>query len=177
MLKPKHFLIRTDARKLWLLVTFFMFVEVFLLRIYFLFVLVFLSSYFLSASGLSACRIAHKNERLFTHCLLHSSVNKSVEPAAAYFLNTKLRRNAQPGIANLPVAGGSLQRFLAPVILDSHNVNVGNPNAALVLGDMVSQGKADRVKKAGVLIGAGAGMRDCYLPHAGAYFAYGVNAH
>ena len=46
MLKPKHFLIRTDARKLWLLVTFFMFVEVFLLRIYFLFVLVSLSSYF-----------------------------------------------------------------------------------------------------------------------------------
>ena len=79
-----------------------------------------------------------------------------------------MRRNAQPGIANLPVAGGSLQRFLAPVILDSHNVNVGNPNAALVLGDMVSQCKADHVKKAGVLIGAGARMRDRYLLHAGA---------
>ena len=36
MLEPKHFLARTDARKLWRLVAFFMFVEVFLLRIYFL---------------------------------------------------------------------------------------------------------------------------------------------
>ena len=65
MFEPKHFLVRTDARKLWRLVAFFMFVEVFLLRIYFLSVLVFLSSYLLSASGLSACTIAHKNERLF----------------------------------------------------------------------------------------------------------------
>ena len=100
MFEPKHFLVRTDARKLWRLVAFFMFVEVFLLRIYFLSVLVFLSSYLLSASGLSACTIAHKNGRLFTHCLLHSSLNKSFEPANAYFLNTKLRRNVQPGIAS-----------------------------------------------------------------------------
>lgn len=177
MLEPKHFLVRTDARKLWRLVAFFMFVEVFLLRIYFLSVLVFLSSYLLSASGLSACTIAHKNERLFTHCLLNSSLNKSVEPATAYFLNTKLRRNVQPGIATLPVAERSLQRFLAPVILYSHNINGGNPNAALVLGDMVFQGKADRVKKAGVLMGVGAGLRDRYFPHARTYFEYGVSAH
>ena len=72
MSRAKHFLVGSDARKLWLLATFFMFVEVFLLRIYFLSVLVFLSSYLLSASGLSACTIAHKNERLFTHYLLHS---------------------------------------------------------------------------------------------------------
>ena len=177
MSRAKHFLVGSDARKLWLLATFFMFVEVFLLRICFLSWLVGLSFYLSSASGLSACAIAGKNERLLTHCLLHASINKPVEPAIAFLLNNKLRRNAQPGIANLPVAGRSLQRFWAPVISYSHNINDGNPNGPLILGDMVFQGKADRVKKAGVLIGAGAGMRDRYFPHAGAYFDYGVNAH
>ena len=177
MSRAKHFLVGSDARKLWLLATFLMFVEVFLLRICFLSWLVGLSFYSSSASGLSACAIAGKNERLLTHCLLHASINKPVEPATAFLLNNKLRRNAQPGIANLPVAGRSLQRFWAPVISYSHNINDGNPNRPLILGDMVFQGKADRVKKAGVLIGAGAGMRDRYFPHAGAYFDYGVNAH
>ena len=177
MSRAKHFLVGSDARKLWLLATFFMFVEVFLLRICFLSWLVGLSFYLSSASGLSACAIAGKNERLLTHCLLHASINKPVEPATAFLLNNKLRRNAQPGIANLPVAGRSLQRFWAPVISYSHNINDVNPNRPLILGDTVFQGKADRVKKAGVLIGAGAGMRDRYFPHAGAYFDYGVNAH
>ena len=177
MFRPKHFLLGNDARKLWLPATFFMFVEVFLLRICFLSWLVGLSFYLLSASSLSACAIAGKNERLFTHCLLNASINKPVGPAAAFLLNDKLRRNAQPGIANLPAAGRSLQRFWAPVISYSHSINDGNPNGPLILGDMVFQGKADRVKKAGVLIGAGAGMRDRYFPHAGAYFDYGVNAH
>ena len=36
MFRPKHFLLGSDARKLWLPATFFMFVEVFLLRICFL---------------------------------------------------------------------------------------------------------------------------------------------
>jgi hypothetical protein len=177
MSRAKHFLVGSDARKLWLLATFFMFVEVFLLRICFLSWLVGLSFYLSSASGLSACAIAGKNERLLTHCLLHASINKHVEPATAFLLNNKLRRNAQPGIANLPVAGRSLQRFWAPVISYSYNINDGNPNGPLILGDMVFQGKVDRVKKAGVLIEAGAGMRDRYFPHAGAYFDYAVNAH
>ena len=42
---------------------------------------------------------------------------------------------------------------------------------------MVFQGKADRVKKAGVLMGVGAGLRDRYFPHARTYFEYGVSAH
>lgn len=113
------------------------------------FLLVCLSSYLLSASGLSACAIAGKNERLFTHCLLNASINKPVGPAAAFLLNDKLRRNAQLGIANLPVAGRSIQRFWAPVISYSHNVNDGNPNGPLILGDMVFQGKADHVTKSG----------------------------
>ena len=126
-----------------------MFVEVFLLRICFLSWLVGLSFYLLSASGLSACAIAGKNERLFTHCLLNASINKPVGPAAAFLLNDKLRRNAQLSIANLPVAGRSIQRFWAPVISYSHNVNDGNPNGPLILGDMVFQGKADHVTKSG----------------------------
>ena len=149
MSRAKHFLVGSDARKLWLLATFFMFVEVFLLRICFLSWLVGLSFYLLSASGLSACAIAGKNERLFTHCLLNASINKPVGPAAAFLLNDKLRRNAQLGIANLPVAGRSIQCFWAPVISYSHNVNDGNPNGPLILGDMVFQGKADHVTKSG----------------------------
>ena len=149
MFRPKHFLLGNDARKLWLPATFFMFVELFLLRICFLSWLVDLSFYLLSASGLSACAIAGKNERLFTHCLLNASINKPVGPAAAFLLNDKLRRNAQLGIANLPVAGRSIQRFWAPVISYSHNVNDGNPNGPLILGDMVFQGKADHVTKSG----------------------------
>jgi hypothetical protein len=81
--------------------------------------------------------------------LLNASINKPVGPAAAFLLNDKLRRNAQPGIANLPVAGRSLQRFWAPVISYFHNINDGNPNGPLILGDIVFQGKADCVKKAG----------------------------
>ena len=39
--------------------------------------------------------------------------------------------------------------FWAPVISYSHNVNDGNPNGPLILGDMVFQGKADHVTKSG----------------------------
>ncbi len=105
---------------------------------------VILSLYF-SVSGTfvsAGCVIFTENERLTNFCLLESFEGKVVDKNTAIFITQKLKREGYFG--GLKKSHWSTNVY--PEIDYSGNINGGNPDKPLILGELEFSGDPDFIK-------------------------------
>lgn len=95
------------------------------------------------------CLILNENERLSNYCLLENIKGKLVDKNTANIVAHKL---TQEGYLNgLQALKKSVNLY--PDISYSNNINGGNPDKPLILGDLEFEGEPDLITKAGVVLG------------------------
>lgn len=113
--------------------------------------------YLLFASDVLAkpnCFLLDGNERLTNHCLLETLQGRPVDEQTMLFVVSRLKREGYFG-------GLSTTEFSAHIHPDayySQNINGGNPEKPLVLGDLKFEGDPTLIAKAGLVIGINSGL-------------------
>jgi len=107
-----------------------------------------LTLYALLASNATAnCIALNENERLSNFCLTESIKGKLVDKNSAAIVVNKLKREGYFG--GLRKSDWSTRIY--PTFDYSNNINGGNPNKKLVLGELVFEGESDLARKEGVV--------------------------
>ena len=104
------------------------------------------------------CFLIQGNERLTNHCLLETVKGKLVDEQTMQIVVTRLKREGYFGGLEKP----SFQGTIYPDLYYSENINGGNPNKKLVLGNLEFEGDPDLVSEEGLVIGlnaSGSGRR------------------
>ena len=103
----------------------------------------------LASSAQANCLAFTENERLANYCLLETVSGKLVDEATAAIVFQRLSLEGYFG--GLPKA---LEDFhISPTLYYSDNINGGNPDKKLRLGNLEFDGEPDLVAKAGIVAG------------------------
>lgn len=118
------------------------------------------------------------NERLANRCLLDQIDNKIIPFTTAKIIDRRLKREGYSVGLGLPgnEPKYKFQMFLFPYLAYSNNINGGNPNKPLVLGDLTFSGDKTLVRKSGALIGSQVGGFGRHLYGEGRYIDFDINA-
>ena len=95
----------------------------------------------------SGCLLFNENERLSNFCLLESVEGKVVDKNTAMIITQKLKREGYFG--GLIKSGWSTSFY--PDIDYSGNINGGNPDKPLILGELEFSGDPDFIKQEGII--------------------------
>ena len=98
------------------------------------------------------CFLMQSNERLTNHCLLESVKGKLVDEQTMQIVVSRLQREGYFGGLEKP----SFSVALFPDVYYSENINGGNPNKKLVLGNLEFDGDPNLIAKEGLMIGLNA---------------------
>ena len=98
------------------------------------------------------CFLMQSNERLTNHCLLESVKGKLVDEQTMQIVVSRLQREGYFGGLDKPSFNGAL----FPDVYYSENINGGNPNKKLVLGNLEFDGDPNLIAKEGLMIGLNA---------------------
>ena len=98
------------------------------------------------------CFLMQSNERLTNHCLLESVKGKLVDEQTMQIVVSRLQREGYFGGLDKPSFNG----VLFPDVYYSENINGGNPNKKLVLGNLEFDGDPNLIAKEGLMIGLNA---------------------
>jgi len=98
------------------------------------------------------CFLMQGNERLTNHCLLETVKGKLVDEQTMQIVVSRLKREGYFGGLEEP----SFQGTLFPDAYYAENINGGNPNKKLVLGNLEFEGNPNLVAEEGVVIGINA---------------------
>jgi hypothetical protein len=136
----------------------------------------FLAAAWFAAGALPAqadCLALGADERLSAACLLEQFVNAGpqLQEATRPFV---LRILARQGLPRVPDQRFSKQFYVQPLLAYSRDINGGNPDRELDLGWIVLLPDTDQVQKAGLLVGARAGVQGRYIYRPGGYFDFNV---
>ena len=111
-------------------------------------IIIFLLYFSLIGTFVSAsCLIFTENERLSNFCLLESVEGKVVDKNTAMIITQKLKREGYLG--GLKKSDWSTSFY--PEIDYSGNINGGNPDKPLILGELEFSGDPDFIKQEGVI--------------------------
>ena len=98
------------------------------------------------------CFLMQSNERLTNHCLLESVKGKLVDEQTMQIVVSRLQREGYFGGLEKPSFNGAL----FPDVYYSENINGGNPNKKLVVGNLEFDGDPNLTAKEGLMIGLNA---------------------
>ena len=98
------------------------------------------------------CFLIQGNERLTNHCLLETVKGKLVDEQTMQIVVSRLQREGYFGGLEKPSFNGAL----FPDVYYSENINGGNPNKKLVLGNLEFDGDPNLIAKEGLMIGLNA---------------------
>lgn len=122
------------------------------------------------------CLNASSNERLINYCLVQRTSNQLATLRTAQIIDYRLKHEGYTRGLGLPgtVESFSFQPYITPILAYETDVNGGNPDKPLKLGDITFTGDPSLVRKDGVIVGAGAGAYGRYLMGDGRYIDYGA---
>jgi hypothetical protein len=105
--------------------------------------------YFISFGkiGSASCLLFSENERLSNYCLLETVKGKVVDQNTAIIVSQKLKREGYFG--GLEKSEWSTRFY--PDFDYSNNINGGNPDKPLILGELEFEGDPELIKKEGVI--------------------------
>ena len=101
----------------------------------------------ISNSGSASCLLFNENERLSNYCLLETVKGKVVDQNTAIIVSQKLKREGYFG--GLEKSEWSTRFY--PDFDYSNNINGGNPDKPLILGELEFEGDPELIKKEGVI--------------------------
>ena len=104
---------------------------------------------FIGATSVKAnCLMFGENERLSNYCLLESVKGKLIDQSTADIVVQKLTQEGYLGGLNKPATTFNFY----PDIAYSNNINGGNPDKPLIVGNLEFEGQPDLVAKEGVVL-------------------------
>ena len=99
------------------------------------------------------CFLTQENERLTNYCLLESTTGKLINENTMKIVVGRLQREGYFGGLSEPAITASIY----PDLYYSNNINGGNPNKKLVLGEIEFTGDPSLIAKRGVVVGVNFG--------------------
>ena len=133
---------------------------------YLRFVIIVFSIISLGTFGSASCLLFNENERLSNFCLLKSVEGKVVDKNTAIIVTQKLKREGYFG----GLENSDWSTSFYPGIDYSENVNGGNPDRSLVLGDLEFVGDPELIKQEGVITTLNMRVNNRSTLDAGKYF-------
>lgn len=126
----------------------------------------------------ASCLTASSNERLSNYCLVHRVNNRIASLRTAQVIDYRLKHEGYARGLGLPGRAEKLsfQPYVTPILDYETDINGGNPNKPLQLGNLTFNGDPNLVRKEGIVAGAGAGAYGRYLVNEGRYIDYGFGA-
>lgn len=126
----------------------------------------------------ASCLTALSNERLSNYCLVQRVNNRIASLRTAQVIDYRLKHEGYEQGLGLPGRAEQLsfQPYVTPILDYETDINGGNPNKPLQLGDITFNGDPNLVRKEGIVAGAGAGAYGRYLLGEGRYIDYGFGA-
>ena len=131
-----------------------------------------------TATANATCLNASPNERLSNYCLVERASKQVIDLRSAQVIDYRLKREGYERGLGLPGRAKqfSFQPYVTPILDYDTDINGGNPNKPLQLGNLTFNGDPNLVRKEGVIVGAGAGAYGRYLTGEGRYLDYGFGA-
>lgn len=99
------------------------------------------------------CFLTTENERLTNYCLLENTRGKLLNENTMKLVLGRLQSEGYFGGLARPAISGAMY----PDLYYSNNINGGNPNKKLVLGDLVFSGDPNLIARGGVVVGVNFG--------------------
>lgn len=126
----------------------------------------------------SSCLNPNADSRLRAYCLTETLRGKTVSISDAKFLDISLKREGYSNGLGYPelVEQTSVKPFIAPIFEYNRNINAGNPDRPLVIGELKFEGDESNLRKAGILIGVSAGFNSRHLIGGGRYLEFATGA-
>ena len=126
----------------------------------------------------ATCLNASSNERLSNYCLVERASSQIIDLRTAQIIDYRLKHEGYERGLGLPGRAKQLsfQPYVTPILDYETDINGGNPNKPLQLGNLTFNGDPNLVRKEGVVVGAGAGAYGRYLLGEGRYLDYGFGA-
>jgi|TARA_B110000211_G_C13993033_1_gene514897 hypothetical protein len=114
----------------------------------------------MASSASANCLNNKSGERLTNFCLLERTKGSVVSLEFAQFFDYRLKQSGYSNGAGLPgkAKPTTVSYQAAPVVYYSSNINGGNPNKKLILGEWDFSGDPKLVLKKGMLLGATTGL-------------------
>ena len=112
--------------------------------------LIALSFMWTGAAKANCLMFSNQNERLVNFCLLESVTGKLIDERTAILVSQRLKQEGYFGGLTSPVA----RTLVYPTLSYSSNINGGNPDKNLILGEFEFEGDPSLVAKEGVVVGA-----------------------
>jgi hypothetical protein len=111
-----------------------------------------ISLFFLWAGAAKAncLMFSNQNERLANFCLLQSVTGKLIDDRTAILVSQRLKQEGYFGGLTSPIA----RTHVYPTLSYSSNINGGNPDKNLILGELEFEGDPSLVAKEGLVVGA-----------------------
>lgn len=128
-----------------------------------------------ATSSEAKCLNSSVNERLSNFCLVKGTSNTLVTQRTVQVIDYRLKKEGYERGLGLPgrVDDFSFNSYIAPVLDYETDINGGNPNKPLQLGDISFTGEPDLVRKEGIVAGARSGAYGRFLLGEGRYVDYG----
>jgi hypothetical protein len=126
----------------------------------------------------SSCLNPNADTRLRTFCVAETLAGNTVTLGDAMFLDASLKREGFGFGLGLPnsVPQTTSQPHVSPVLEYNSNINGGNPDRSLILGELVFEGDDENVRREGFLAGIAVGLSGRSIYGNGDYFDYAMSA-
>lgn len=125
----------------------------------------------------ASCLNPNADSRLRILCVAETLSGNAATLNDALLLDILLKREGYAqgiGLPNL-VARNTYDPYISPIVDYNTNINGGNPDRALVLGNFKFVGDDANIKLEGIVAGLGAGVNGRSILGEGRYLDYGVN--
>jgi hypothetical protein len=131
-----------------------------------------------STAAQANCLAGNSESRLKIFCVAETLNNKQIGIGDAEFLDAMLKREGYSRGLGFPttVDQTSVETYVSPVLDYNNNINAGNPNRPLVLGNLSFDGDPANTLKTGVVAGLSTGVSGRHIYGIGRYLEFGVSA-
>lgn len=126
----------------------------------------------------ASCLNSNADTRLRTFCVAEVVEGQTVSFRDAVLFDAMLKREGFSVGIGLPnkIPTNSVNTYVAPILDYNTNINGGNPNRPLVLGNFTFTGDEQNLKREGVVLGLAAGMNGRGIYGKGRYVDYSLSA-
>jgi hypothetical protein len=136
--------------------------------------LIICSIFLLNGPAFTACLMPNISERLINFCLLERTKDSIVPLTFAKEFDYRLKRS---GYSNGVGLSGKVEQSVinynfSPIFYYSSNINGGNPDKDLVLGDYIFKGDRNLLRKKGFLTGVSSGLNGRSIYGEGRHFDF-----